>query len=97
MKREKSEALTEEVYSKAVRYEWRRVVKDPFHRLELETTLHFLKKRLPKKGLILDAGGGPGRYAIELGKKGYHVVLLDITTENLAFAKRQIRKEGLSK
>jgi hypothetical protein len=38
--------------------------------------MHFLEKYLPKKGLVLDAGGGPGRYTIELAKKGYDVVLL---------------------
>ena len=97
MKREKSEALAKKVYSKQVIFEWKRLVKDPFHRLEFETTLHFLKKHLPKKGLILDAGGGPGRYSIELAKKGYEVVLFDIARENLAFAKKQIRREGLCK
>jgi len=72
--------------------EWRRLVKDPYHRLEFDTTMHFLKKYLPKKGLILDAGGGPGRYTIELAKLGYDVVLLDLTPELLNIAKRQIKK-----
>lgn len=72
--------------------EWRRLVKDPFHRLEFDTTLHFLKKHLPKKGLILDAGGGPGRYTIELAKMGYEVVLLDLTPELLKTAERQIAR-----
>jgi 2-polyprenyl-3-methyl-5-hydroxy-6-metoxy-1,4-benzoquinol methylase len=40
--------------------------------------MHFLEKHLPKKGLILDAGGGPGRYTIELARSGYDVVLLDL-------------------
>jgi len=50
--------------------EWSRTVKDPYHRLEFDTTTHFLRKYLPGKGLILDAGGGPGRYTIELAKLG---------------------------
>jgi len=57
--------------------EWKRLVRDPFHRLEFDTTMLFLKKYLPKKGLVLDAGGGPGRYTIELAKLGYDVVLFD--------------------
>lgn len=73
--------------------EWRRLVKDPYHQLEFDTTMHFLKKYLPKKGLILDAGGGPGRYTIELAKLGYDVVLLDLTPELLKIAKRRIKKE----
>ena len=35
--------------------EWERLAKYPYHRLEFETTMHFLRKYLPKKGLILDA------------------------------------------
>ena len=79
-------------YSGMVQREWRRLVRDPFHRLEFDTTLHFLKKHLPKKGLILDAGGGPGRYTIELAKAGYEVVLLDLTPELLEAAKMHISR-----
>jgi ubiquinone/menaquinone biosynthesis C-methylase UbiE len=82
-----------EFYNKNILKEWRRLIKDPYHKLEFDTTTYFLKKYLPKKGLILDAGGGPGRYTIELAKKGYDVVLLDITPELLEFAKKQIKKE----
>jgi len=57
----------------------------------------FLKKYLPKKGLILDAGGGPGRYTIELTKKGYDIVLLDLVKENLKFAKKQIKRSKVEK
>jgi len=87
--------MVKEHYAKTVRYEWRRLVQDPYHRLEFDTTMHFLKKYLPKRGLILDAGGGPGRYTVELAKQGYDVVLLDVTPELLEFAKKQIKKEGL--
>jgi ubiquinone/menaquinone biosynthesis C-methylase UbiE len=79
-------------YTGYVRKEWRRLVRNSYQKLEFDTTLHFLKKYLPKKGLILDAGGGPGRYTIELAKQGYNVILLDITRANLEFAKRQIKK-----
>lgn len=73
--------------------EWRRLVKDPYHRLEFEVTMHFLRKYLPKTGLILDAGGGPGRYTIELAKMGYQVVLLDISPVQLDIARREIGKQ----
>ncbi|MCK4722519.1 MAG: class I SAM-dependent methyltransferase, partial [Dehalococcoidia bacterium] len=66
-------------YAEFAQGEWRRLVKDSYHQLELNTTLHFLEKYLPSEGLILDAGGGPGRYTIELAKRGYDVVLLDLT------------------
>lgn len=73
--------------------EWKRLVRNPYHRLELDTTIHFLRKYLPKTGLILDAGGGSGRYTIELAKDGYNVVLLDFSPEMLRIAKRKIKKE----
>ncbi len=79
-------------YAEFVQGEWRRLVKDPYHQLEFNTTLHFLEKYLPSEGLVLDAGGGPGRYTIELAKQGYDVVLLDLTQEMLAKARRQISR-----
>ncbi len=82
-------------YMGCVRKEWNRLFRNSYQKLEFDTTLRFLKKNLPKKGLILDAGGGPGRYTIELAKQGYNVVLLDITPANLEFAKRQIKKAKL--
>ena len=72
--------------------EWRRLVKSPYRRLEFDTTMHFLKEYLPDKGLILDAGGGPGRYTIELAKLGYDVTLLDLTPRLLEIAKRKIKR-----
>ena len=90
-----SELLVKDYYTAKVRYEWRRLVQDAYHRLEFETTLHFLEKYLPEKGLILDAGGGPGRYTLELAKRGYSVVLLDLTPANLEFSRRQIKRHHL--
>ncbi len=89
----KESQLTKKIYSGMVLKEWNRLVKDPFHRLEFDTTLRFLKKYLPKKGIILDAGGGPGRYTIELAKQGYEIVLLDFVPENLELAKIKIKNE----
>ena len=54
--------------------------------------MHYLEKYLPSNGLVLDAGGGPGRYTINLAKMGYHVVLLDFTAELLEEAKKHIKK-----
>jgi SAM-dependent methyltransferase len=92
-----TETRVKDFYTAQVRKEWRRLVQDAYHRLELDTTLHFLEKYLPGQGLILDAGGGPGRYTLELAKRGYQVVLLDMTPANLEFARRQIRRAGVKK
>jgi ubiquinone/menaquinone biosynthesis C-methylase UbiE len=77
--------------------EWRRLVRDVYHRLEFDTTKYFMRKYLPGKGLVLDAGGGPGRYTIELGKMGYDVVLVDLSPEMLEIAKEQIKRSGVRK
>jgi SAM-dependent methyltransferase len=90
-----TESVVRDYYTGQVLKEWRRLVRDAYHRVELETTLHFLEKYLPKKGKILDAGGGPGRYTIELAKRGYEVVLLDMTPANLEFARRRIKRAKL--
>jgi len=44
---------------------------------------------------ILDSGGGIGRYSIILAKKGYEVVLSDISEKSLEIAKRKMREEKL--
>ena len=85
--------MVKDFYAKSVEYEWNRLTKDAYHSLEFSTTLFFLKKYLPKRGLILDAGGGPGRYTIELAKNGYDIILYDLVKENLDFATKRIKKE----
>lgn len=82
-------------YDALADYEWIRLFQDGYHQLEYLVTTHFLEKYLPKTGLVLDAGGGPGRYTIELAKKGYEVVLLDLSPKCLATARREVRKAGV--
>ncbi|MCJ7425439.1 class I SAM-dependent methyltransferase [Candidatus Bathyarchaeota archaeon] len=93
-----TERLVREYYSGQGIKEWKRLVRDSYHKLEFDTTTHFIQKHLhKKKGLILDAGGGPGRYAIWFGKLGYDVVLLDLSLEMLEIAKSRIRRSGIQK
>jgi len=77
-------------YTNSALYEWQRLSKDNYHSLEFLTTFRSLKEYLPSKGHIIDAGGGPGRYTIELAKLGYDVTLLDYTPALLEKAKREI-------
>lgn len=72
--------------------EWGRLAEGNFRGLEFRTTLEYLVKHLPRKGHILDAGGGPGRYTIELARRGYDVTLLDITPKLLDIARTQIAR-----
>jgi ubiquinone/menaquinone biosynthesis C-methylase UbiE len=82
-------------YDERAEYEWGRLFQDGYHQLEYLVTTHFLERHLPKTGLVLDAGGGPARYTIELAKKGYDVVLLDLSPKCLAIARREVGKAGV--
>lgn len=93
--RNKVENLVKEWFTKTAQGEWRRLQKDPYRKIEFMVTTHFLEKYLPKKGLLLDAGGGPGRYTIELAKKGYEIILLDLVPKMLKLAKRKAKKAGI--
>jgi SAM-dependent methyltransferase len=92
-----SKQIVKQYYGRTVAQEWRRLDRDVYHRLEFDTTMRFVDTYLPKHGLVLDAGGGPGRYTIALAKAGYDVVLHDLAPENLAFAKRKVRHAGLAR
>jgi len=89
------EEMVKKWFTKTACGEWRRLQKDPYHKIEFTVTMHFLEKYLPKHGLVLDAGGGPGRYTIELAKRDYDVVLLDLVPEMLKLAKKKIRRAGV--
>jgi ubiquinone/menaquinone biosynthesis C-methylase UbiE len=92
MKQERAEALTKRAYSDAQK-EWNRLEKQPSNWLEFETTLRYLNTLLPRKGRILDVGGGPGRYSIYLAKKGYRMTLLDLSVQHVKFARERAKKE----
>jgi len=61
-------------------------------------TWEHLKKYLPadKNSLILDAGGGTGRWSVPLAKMGYRMILCDISQGMLKQAENKIHKERLS-
>ena len=93
VEKERVRRLVKDWFAETANYEWKRLKQDAYHQLEFLVTMNSLEKYLPKEGFILDAGGGPGRYTIELAKRGYDVVLLDLVKEMLEIASRQIRKE----
>ena len=60
-------------------------------------TWKYTEPYIPKKpdALILDAGGGTGKWAIPIAKKGAKVVLVDISDGMLNVARKKIAEEGL--
>lgn len=79
-------------YDSKAREEWDRLDR---HRTEFEITLRTLWKHLPSSGRVLDIGSGPGRYAIELAKRGYELTLLDLSQECLALAQEKATEAGV--
>ncbi|MGI6457968.1 MAG: class I SAM-dependent methyltransferase [bacterium] len=84
-------------YDQNPELEWNRLVTSPYRRMEYEVVLYFLEQFLPPAGHILDLGGGPGRYAVYLAKRGYQVTLVDLAPENIRFAREKFRNAGLLK
>lgn len=70
--------------------EWERLCSTPITRIEHLITLHCLDRYLPGAGLVLDAGSGPGRYAIHLARLGYRVAAFDLVREMLEFARGKL-------
>jgi len=75
--------------------EWDRLARSPYHTIEFLVYMHHITTYLQPGALILDAGGGPGRYTIELSRRGYEIVLLDISEGLLDLAKAHIKLEAL--
>ena len=84
-------------YNEYAEKEFIRTTKDACHMLEFQTTEYVYKKYLKPGMKILDAGGGPGRYTIDLAKKGCHMTLLDISDKELDLAKRKIKQNRVEK
>lgn len=77
--------------------EWDRLCSTPITRIEYMITHHCLERHLPSGGRILDIGCGPGRYAVDLARKGYRVVMFDLVRDMLELGRTQVAKAGLEK
>lgn len=71
-------------YDRRPQQEWQRLVRQ---RLEYAVTLRALRDTLPATARVLDAGGGPGRYAVALAAAGHAVTLLDLSPRLLQLAR----------
>ena len=77
----------EPFYDEYAPKEWERL---ETHRTEFAVSLRALNEFLPRTPCpVLDIGGGPGRYSIELARRGYSVTLLDISGESLRLARQK--------
>ena len=69
-----------------------RLSKDGVGRLEMLRTRAILERHLPDPpAAVLDVGGGPGVYAVQLNNAGYDVELIDIVPKHI----RQATERGV--
>lgn len=81
----------ESFYDDAPQNEWNRMDRHP---MEFRTTLRAMCQFIPPASRILDIGGGPGRYAIELAKDGHEVTLLDLSSGNVELGRQKAQEAG---
>ena len=74
--------------------EWGRL-DAPAGALERIRTLQLLDAHLAPGSRVLDVGGGPGRYAIDLAERGHRVTLVDLSARLLRVAREKIREAGV--
>ncbi|MDE2715916.1 MAG: class I SAM-dependent methyltransferase [Chloroflexota bacterium] len=75
--------------------EWARLEDPDDGAIEFEVTCQVLTTYLPPQARVLDIGGGPGRYAIWLAKRGHRVSLADLCPEQLSIARTKIGQAGV--
>ena len=80
-------------YDDQVENEWERLNR-PYRRLELVSTLHLVESYFPRQGHLIDIGGGPGRYTLELMKRGYRMTLVDLSSKAISFATKELARLG---
>jgi S-adenosylmethionine-dependent methyltransferase len=86
-------AHIEQLYDDDPQREWERMER---HRTEYAVTVRALRDHLPPPpARVLDCGGGPGRFAIELARLGYEVTLFDLSAENLRLARQRSAEAGV--
>ena len=92
MMREETEAIRTHYNADPLK-EWNRLQKRHCH--EKYITTRMMDRYITPGSTILDIGGGPGHYSIHYAKQGHTVTLLDLSDENVRFAKKKARQYGV--
>ena len=83
---EMTEAIRQH-YNADPRKEWDRL--QTRNTAEKQITLRMMDRYIRPGDRILDIGGGPGHYSIHYARQGHDVTLLDLSDENVRFAKKK--------
>ena len=78
-------------YDSTVEAEWGRIDNKP----EFLITKRFMDRYIKAGDSVLDIGGGPGRYSLDLAGKGCDVTLFDLSPGNIEFATAKANELGL--
>ena len=83
----------ERFYDHVPSYEWGRL---DHHRMEFAIALRAFSEFFPSPpAKVIDIGGGPGRYALELTRRGYPTTLVDLSSRCLALAREKAEEAGV--
>lgn len=87
--------VVRDYYDRCVDREWERLSR-PYRRFEFVSTLRLIDEHFPPSGRVLDVGGGPGRYTVELARRGYDLTLIDLAPGNVARARDELGRLELA-
>jgi S-adenosylmethionine-dependent methyltransferase len=76
--------------------ELQRLARDRYAGIEFEVTWRFVQETLAPASRVLDAGSGPGRYAVALAQAGHTVSLLDLSPHCLELAREWATVAGVA-
>lgn len=79
-------------YDASVEAEWERIDNRP----EFLITCRYINRYIKAGDKVLDIGGGPGRYSLWLTEGGCDVTLLDLSPQNVSFAKMKAAERGFA-
>jgi SAM-dependent methyltransferase len=87
-----------EYYNADAEYEDRRLEE---HQLERDLTRRYLETylppvNLPQAGRVLEIGAATGAYTLWLAQRGYHVLAVDLSEQELAYSRKRLEAAGLA-
>lgn len=85
--------VVKEYYNDNVEGEWERLEENPY---EFIINTHFMDRYIKSGDKVLDIGGGPGKYSLYFASKGCNVTLIDLSEENIKFAKAKAKEQNLN-
>lgn len=81
--------------AESVEEEWHRLDRDRYSQAEFEVQRHHLGRLVQPGDRVIDIGAGPGRYSIELLRRGARVALTDLSEAFVRRGEAEIKRLGL--